>query len=260
MAKCNMGILGEMTLDDVKAFNAEVVVWGIGSTEPHGPVLPYGTDYWQVDAVVRRATIAANAKGARAMMYPTMPISCNANFQAWPFACRMAPQTFMQLILDVIKALEQDGIRKIVIRNGHGGNTDIINAALRAHAHSHRPGQGAFVCQTQGSAPEGAVKHFSYHGGESEVSMMLHLKRDLVREDKIGNYPLGELAIDALDDPSVSFVKPWHLDVPASCAGDQREASVQKGEAIINHSAEKLAELLCQLSAAEFNENFPYKS
>ena len=57
----------------------------------------------------------------------------------------------------------------------------------------------------------------------------------------------------------MQFVKPWHLAIPASCAGDQREASAEKGKAIINHSAEKLAELLCQLSAAEFNENFPYK-
>ncbi len=260
MAKCSMGILNEMTLDDVKAFNAEVVVWALGSTEPHGPALPYGTDHVQADAVVRRGTILANSKGARVMMYPTMPIGCNANFQAWPFACRIAPQTFMQLILDVIEMLEQDGIRKIVIFDGHGGNSDVISAALRAHAHRRPPGsEGAFVCKTHGGAPDSAITHPSYHGGESEVSMQLHLNGELVHEDKIDNYPFGELAVDALDDPSVSFVKPWHLAVPASCVGDQREASAERGEVIINHSAERLAELLCELSAAEFNENFPYK-
>jgi len=37
------GILMEMTVEEVEAFNTEVVVIGVGSTEPHGPHLPYGT-------------------------------------------------------------------------------------------------------------------------------------------------------------------------------------------------------------------------
>ncbi len=39
-----------MTIDDVRALDPEVLVWAIGSTEPHGPALPYGTDYWQAEA------------------------------------------------------------------------------------------------------------------------------------------------------------------------------------------------------------------
>ena len=49
------GILEEMTLDQVRLLRAEVVVLPIGSTEPHGPHLPYGTDTFQADAVSRRA-------------------------------------------------------------------------------------------------------------------------------------------------------------------------------------------------------------
>lgn len=79
-----------MTIEDVRAFKPEVVVWAIGSTEPHGPVLPYGTDYFQCDAAIRCGTILANQRGARALMYPTLPIGNNANFQAFPFACRIA--------------------------------------------------------------------------------------------------------------------------------------------------------------------------
>ncbi len=50
------GILQEMTIEDVRAFEPEIVLLGVGSTEPHGPVLPYGTDTFQVDALCRRAT------------------------------------------------------------------------------------------------------------------------------------------------------------------------------------------------------------
>jgi len=255
----NPGILEEMTIEDVRAFNPEVVIWSIGSTEPHGPVLPYGTDYFQSDAAVRLGTILANQRGARALMYPTLPISNNANFKAFPFVCRISPQTLMQVILDVIEALEEDGIRKIVLFVGHGGNMDTMRATLREHAHRHRPGEGAFVCLTHGTSPPEAVEHPSDHGGEGEVSRILHLRPDLVRKDKIGAFPWGELAIEALAKPEVYFVKPWHLYVPHSCGGDQTKASGEKGRLIIEHTAERVADLLVQLSQAEFGETFPYK-
>jgi len=255
----NPGILEEMTIEDVKAFNPEVVIWSMGSTEPHGPVLPYGTDYFQSDAAVRRGTILANERGARALMYPTLPITNNANFKAFPFTCRISPETLMNVILDVIEALEEDGIRKIVLFIGHGGNTDTMRATLRAHVHRHRPGEGAFVCLSHGTSPPDIIEMRSDHGGEGEVSRMLHLRPDLVHAEKIDVYPWGELAVEALDGPAVYFVKPWHLYVPHACGGDQTKSTAEKGRLVIEHTAEHLANLLVQLSQAEFNETFPYK-
>ena len=109
------GILTEMTIEDVRAFDPEVVAIGVASVEPHGPVLPYGTDYWQADAIVRRGVILANEAGAKALMYPTLPIGNNANLKAFPFACRIGVQTLMQMLLDIINALAEDGINKIVL-------------------------------------------------------------------------------------------------------------------------------------------------
>jgi creatinine amidohydrolase len=256
----NPGILQEMTIEDVRALKPEVVVWAIASTEPHGPVLPYGTDYLQCDAAVRAGTILANKRGARALQYPTMAIGCNANFKAFPFACRISPDTMIRLILDVIEALEEDGVRKIVLVDGHGGNTDVMRATLRAHAHRHRPDdRGAFVCVTRGAMPEGVIAHRSDHGGESEVSRMLHVRPDLVHTEKFGVFPWGELAVEALKDPKVVFVRPWHLYVPHSAGGDVREATEEKGRKLIEYSAEFLANLLVQLTNAEFNDTFPYE-
>jgi len=255
----NLGILEEMTIEDVRAFKAEVVIWAIGSTEPHGPVLPYGTDHWQCDATVRRGVILANQRGARALMYPTLPIGNNATFKAFPFACRISPQTLTQVILDVIQALEEDGIRKIVLVDGHGGNTDTMRAALRAHAHAHRPGEGAFVCVTRGGMPKGVIEHPSDHGGEGEVSRIMHLRPDLVRKDKLAVFPWGELAVEVLKDPRVHFVRPWHLYVPHAAGGDVRKATAEKGRKVIEYAAEFLARLLVELAEAEFGETFPYK-
>ncbi len=254
------GILTEMTIEDVRAFDPEVVAIGIGSVEPHGPVLPYGTDYWQTDATVRRGVILANEVGARALMYPTLPIGNNVNFKAFPFACRIGVRTLMQVILDIINALAEDGIRKVVLFDGHGGNTDTLRATLRANVDAHRPDQGPFVCMTSGPpAPASLVEDPSDHGGESEVSRMLHLREDLVRTDKFDNFPWGEKpAVEALTDDGVYFVKPWHLHVPASAGGDVRKASAEKGRGLIEHDAEHLGRLLTQLSKTPWSETFPY--
>ena len=254
------GILSEMTIEEVRAFRPEVVVIAFGSTEPHGPVLPYGTDYFQCDAAVRRGVALANQRGARALMYPTLPIGNNVNFKAFPFACRIGVQTLMQVALDIIEALEQDGIRKIVLFDGHGGNTDALRAALRAHSHRRAPGEGAFVCLTScPSPPAGLVEHPSDHGGESEVSRILHLREDLVRKEKFGVFPRGELAVQELAEAGVYFVRPWHLHVPASAGGDVRKASAEKGRALIEHAGEHLAKLLVGLCRAEWNRWFPFK-
>ena len=102
------GILQEMTIDDVKAFKAEVVLLGVASTEPHGPILCYGSDFFQCDGVCRRAVVRANGKGARVLMYPTLPIGNNVNFKRFPFACRVSVRTLMTTLLDIIQAIEEE--------------------------------------------------------------------------------------------------------------------------------------------------------
>ena len=257
------GILSEMTIDDVEDLDPEVVVLGIGSTEPHGPHLPYGTDVYQTDAVCRRAVTRANERGARVLLYPTLPIGNNVNFKAFPFACRIGVRTLMTVVLDVVAALEADGIEKVVLVNGHGGNVQALEAALREHRGGHRPGEGAFVCltSTYAAAPDEVldrIEHPSDHAGESETSRMLHIRPDLVREDRLDEFPVQEPTLETLADDRVVFVPPWHGYMPESAGGETRESSAAKGEAIIDGAADWIADLLVELEAAEVHELFPY--
>jgi len=252
------GILMEMTVEDVREFKPEVVVIGIGSTEPHGAALPYGTDFYEVDRAVRDSVLAANERDAKALMYPSLPVGNNVNFKAFPFACRISVQTFMQMLLEIIQSLEEDGIRKIVILNGHGGNTDTINAALRAHVDATPAERRAFVCTPGPSDLSGIIKHPSDHAGESEVSRMLYVREDLVRADKISDNPFGEVVVEELRDLKPNFVRPWHLHVPAAAGGEAREASRDKGRQLYEVRCEELAKLYVALSKAEWHKDFPY--
>lgn len=259
------GILKEMTIDDVRAFEPRVVVLGIGSTEPHGPHLPYGTDTWQVDGICTRGVIRANERGARVLLYPTLPISNNVNFKAFPFACRIGVRTLMNVVLDIIEALEEDGIRKIVLVNGHGGNPDTLRAAMREQVSRHRPGEGAFVCMTSGSTLPPAeaasvIEHPSDHAGEAETSQMLYLRPELVRQDKFDAFPVEKATISGLNGGKFQYVRPWHGYLPVSAGGETRTSSAEKGRTLIEGAADELAALLVELDAAPMHALFPYKA
>lgn len=254
------GLLEEMTVDEVRAFRPEVVVLPLGSTEPHGPHLPYGTDTYQVTALGRLAVRQANARGARALLYPALPITNNVNFRHFPFALRVGVRTLMTVIVDLVTQCREDGIRKVVILSGHGGNPAAIDAAVREIAGMDDTADMPFVCWTGGFAPEGfqsPIEHPSDHGGESETSRMLWIRPDLVRRDQLADNPFGVLRVPSLQ--KARFVRPWHLYVPVSAGGETRASSAAKGQAVIQANADGLAQLLVELSEAPYDDRFPYE-
>lgn len=256
------GILSEMTLEEVRAFQPEVVVLPVGSTEPHGPALPYGTDTWQIEALCRQGVVRANDHGARVLLYPTLPIGNNVNFKAFPFACRIGVRTLMRILRDIIQAIEEEGVRKIVLACGHGGNTDTLRATLREHFDQTPPDRRAFVTMRMPGLTDDIrarhIRHESNHGGESETSQMMHLRPDLVRTDRLENMPFGAVTIQPLLRDEMYFVRPWHLHVPRGAGGVVTDASAEKGEALLDAESERFAALLTELSEAPWHVDFPY--
>ncbi len=250
------GLLEEMTLDEVQAFKPEVVVVPLGSTEPHGPHLPMGTDTFQVDRLCRIGVAQANEQGARALLYPALPITNNANVRRFPFALRVGVRTLMSMLLDIAGQCWEDGVRKLVFVNGHGGNPAAIDAALREmSACDDMP----FACWTWGTPPddfEDPIEHASDHAGENETSRMMWIRPDLVRTDKLADNPFGQLQVPSLGKES--FVRPWHLYVPLSAGGETRAATAAKGEAVTKARAKGLARLLIELSQTPYSDHFPY--
>jgi len=251
------GLLEEMTVEELRKFKPQVAVLPLGSTEPHGPHLPYGTDSYQVTRLSRLGVQRANERGARALLYPTLPITNNANVRKFPFACRIGVQTLIQALIDIATQCREDGVMKMVIVNGHGGNPGAIAAALRQIAGMDNM---PFVCLAARLNPVGyksPIVHESDHGGEDETSRMMWIRPDLVRTNKLRNNPHGKVKVPGLH--RADFVRPWHLYVPVSAGGETREASAAKGESIIEANAEGLAELLVGLSKAKWDARFPYE-
>lgn len=259
MAEIYSGILEEMTIEEVRALDANVCVIPIGSTEPHGPALPYGTDSFQVEATSYGGTRESNRLGGRVLCLPPLRISLNNNFRAFPFACRMQVSTFMALLKDLVEMCEAEGILRVVLVNGHGGNLDVIRAVQRDLAAR----DGAFVCLISATGCASAEarsvwENRSDHAGEEETSQMLYLRSDLVRRQKVGDNPRMQPGVEVLTEFKAEFVRPWHLYLPTSAGGDATRASAEKGERVIESAIEGMGRFLAELSKAPEGETFPY--
>lgn len=254
------GILEELTIAEVRALAPNVAVIPIGSTEPHGPGLPYGTDSFRAEGVVYRAVPRANDRGGRVLALPTQRISLNNNFRRFPFACRMSVPTFMALLEDLVDFLAADGIERVVIVNAHGGNPEVIEATLRHLARR----DGPFVCllgagQCSAKTTAGVVQHPSIHAGESETAQVMYLRPELVDESQLSDPAPQPPDFAPLTDTGAYYVRPWHRLMPESRAGEARTATAESGATLIETEADALADFLVALSQADGYGEFPYR-
>ena len=102
----------------------EVAVLPFGATEPHNLHMPYGTDCYQVDVIGDRACEKAYRAGAKVVLLPTIPFGVNTNHLQVPgaLACSLNPTTLLAILRDLADSLQRQGVNKLVLLNGHGGN------------------------------------------------------------------------------------------------------------------------------------------
>src|SRR5712691_7350243 len=117
-------ILAEQNHAFVRAQRWQSAVLPSGATEPHNLHMPYGTDNYQVEEIGRRACARAFEAGAKVLLLPVMPFGVNTNHLQVPGALALSvnPTTLLAVLADLVDSLERQGLRKLVLLNGHGGN------------------------------------------------------------------------------------------------------------------------------------------
>ncbi len=103
----------------------------LGSTEQHA-YLSLSTDSLLAERV---AVDAAEPIGVA--VFPVVAYGITPYFMAYPGTISLRVNTYMQVIHDILESLTQHGFKRIVIVNGHGGNTPAQSVGgefLRDHA------------------------------------------------------------------------------------------------------------------------------
>jgi creatinine amidohydrolase len=225
--------------------------------------LPYGTDTFEADAIAERACEVAWNQGAKVVMLPTIPYGTETNMASCALAMNVNPSTLGLVIRDLVQSLEGNGIRKLLILNGHGGNDFkplvrelMVETSVKLFLVDWFRGLTADVQKDIFDDP-------GDHAGEMETSMGLAFFDDLVLKNPDGTLVADDGAarpsrFQAINEGWVGISRPWHLLTTNTGCGDPHPATAEKGTRLMDVMVDRLSGFLIELAKSEIDEEFPY--
>jgi creatinine amidohydrolase len=237
----------------------QVAVLPFGATEPHNLHMPYATDNIQVEEIGSRACEYAYKAGSKVVLLPTVPFGVNTNHLQIKggLACSVTPTTLLQLLADLTEALDRQGVHKIVLLNGHGGNE--LKPLMRQLHHRSK----AFLCLCDWFRMATDVYNQLFeepgeHADEVETSLGLAFFPELVQLELADEGAARPSRLEAINRGWISITRPWHLLTTNTGVGNPWAASADKGRRLMDVLVERLGSFLIDLAAAPLNETFPY--
>ena len=246
-------VLAECTWRTVKETPYEVAVLPWGATEAHNYHLPYGTDTYQCDHVAAESARRAWEAGARVVVLPTIPFGVNTGQLDIKLDINMNPSTQAAILRDVVDVLARQGIPKLVVMNGHGGNN--FKQMLR-ELQAAVP--DVFVCTLNWYEAADWHAYFDEpgdHAGEMETSAMQHIAPHLVRPlDEAGSGAARGFKVYGLKQGWVWAQRSWSAVTEDTGVGDPSAATPEKGAAYLTAVAGEIGRFLTDLAAADVDD------
>lgn len=235
---------------DPTAYSVAVLPWG--ATEAHNYHLPYGTDNIQSERVSILAAERAWSQGAKVVVLPTVPFGVNTTQLDIKLTLNLNPSTQAALLADIVSALDGQGIHKLVIVNGHGGND------FRQMIRELQPKTRVFLSIINWWScvdVKQFIEESGDHAGEAETAAMMHLVPELVR-------PLGEAGpgrarpsrLRAVREGWAWAPRRWTQVTADTGIGNPAKATAAKGEAYVTAAVERIAKFFVELAALRLDD------
>jgi creatinine amidohydrolase len=227
------------TSDEIAEARPEIAIIAVGAVEQHGPALPVGTDFNTIAAVSHRL-----AERIGAFVLPAIPFSMSECHGPTAGTVWLQPETLAEVVRDLAYSLHDQGFRKIVLLNGHGGNFVLeplvqeLNAAradLMVIMPGYAPGRPGARRIFQSAGLE-------VHAGESETSTVMYLNGDNVGPERIDCIP--PVGREFLDYAYISSLSPHGI------WGNASQATAEKGERSVEQRLDHLTEYIPATFAA----------
>lgn len=119
--------LYKMTSKQVQDGKFDKAIISIGSCEAHGNHLPEGTD----TLVAYKLACQTAERYDDILALPPITIGYSAHYDTFPFALTLSYDTTISVLYDVMESVLNNGIKKIILINGHDGNIAPIEIASR---------------------------------------------------------------------------------------------------------------------------------
>ncbi len=229
-----------------------ILLLPLGAVEQHGPHLPYSTDLIVADAAAE-AAVSRVGDEHDVWLLPSLAFT-KSNEHAWDSGTFWLSATTMLSVLDDIgRCAAGTGARSLVLLNGHGGNTALLNMACRELRLAHGLKtflMHPFVPPAAGGASAPSELGMGIHGGHDETSVLLHLRPDLVDMTLAERHVPEELASNQYVrfGGAVSFGWLSNDFDPSGVIGDPTHASADEGARLFEESVAMLATALGEVA------------
>ncbi len=238
--------LKDMTFVEFRERMSEepVILLPLGSQEEQGPQGPMG-DFMLSEILAERAAGLADAIAA-----PTLPFGYADVFRCMPGGIQLRADTFCAVLEDMVTAFLDHGLRRLVIFNGHTGNTALIDQTVRRL----RRQRGVVIPSINiwKIVPDKLwreihgdnAKAAQGHGADPIASVYMHLRPELVRTDLVQpSTPNPILGLPAAGLSAVTFegipvlmpIDVTELNPHGMIGGDATLANAAAGGAIADH-------------------------
>lgn len=229
----------------------KLVILPTGSTEQHGRHLPLDVDVFLCESVCLEVGRRA---ADRVLVLPPIAYGLNLHHIDFPGTIHIEPETFIAFCLNITKSVAYHGFQKILLVNGHGSNTPLIDLVARktvlaTQSLCFATGYYAFLMKAFESIRETKI---IAHADEFETSLYLHLAPERVQmnlaeedNDRMGKY----LSSDSMLSYPVRFNDFWGRWTKTGVHGDPTKASAEKGKILFEASVNGLIELIDELRA-----------
>lgn len=217
----------------------------IGILEKHGPHLPIGSDI-----IAARSSALDAAQKEYAVVFPEY-------YFGQIYEARHQPGTFAlpsDLVWDLLKAtvaeIARNGFKKIIIVNGHGGNNYLLPYFVQSQLESRTdyvvylfsPEQDQDFRQKV-QALRKSDPSYDMHAGETESSVLLYLRPDLVKLERADMESGKDQA--RLNLPGSLYTAIWwYARFPNHYAGVGGAATRELGKLLYEHQVNELAEAI----------------
>ena len=220
-----------------------VCIIPLGIIEKHGPHLPLGTDMFE-----SRETAFTAAKTEYAIVYPPYYVGQIFEAKHQPGTIAYSNELMWKMLEETCAELSRNGIKKIILKNGHGGSTNFLEFFCQSQLASRKD---YIVVLFQGRTNPDYSKEIAslkkakldQHAGEGETSMMFFIRPDLVDQQAITSQSgLDQRRLDRLPNGYTGIW--WYSSYPNHYASDVAQPNKRLGELLIRSEADQLVELI----------------
>jgi creatinine amidohydrolase len=200
-----------------------VCVLALGVLEKHSEHLPLGTDFLNAHRV---ACLAAEKEPA--VVFPPFYFGQIYEARCFPGVVTIAPRLLLELIQGVLDEIGRNGFKKVILYNGHGGNTHLIRFLAQTSLWERKP--------------------YSLYIPEQQMTPKRNKKWQALRETEVGGHACeNETSLSLATFTGIG----WYSDYPDHYAGDARPATVEKGRVLVKWRVKTLAEYIVAVKADE---------